>query len=228
MWLRFLGGLGTCFTISHPIGCYHRYNYRNNKYLQLNPIVLHNLIYICSWPIPHLSSVGHVLNRSRQESFLHVKHDITYQSGRDRTSGHSSHCRAIVPLIPSSLEGLIWGSTAGSIVIQCADGEKHGLFRSCCLFPASCNKMPQNYFLCIFPSWWITSRPDRGKVGKIEACLTMVKGRWTRWSRVFSDIKTAAWRVYCKLEALMGFRCRVDQSPFGTSEWTQEVRCVWL
>lgn len=114
MWQEFWG-LGTCFTISHPIGCNNGHSYGNNKYLQLNLTVLHNLIYIFSWPTTHLSSVGHVLNRSRQESLLHVKHDTTYQRGRDRRIGHSSHCRAIVPLMPSGLEGLIWGSTAGSI-----------------------------------------------------------------------------------------------------------------
>lgn len=114
-----LGGLGTCFTISHPIGCNNRHNYRNKYSVPTTKSHCTTeytiLIYISPWPTAHLSSVGHVLNRSRQESLLHVKHDTTYPSGRDRRIGHSSHFRAIVPLMPSGLEGLIWGSTKGSI-----------------------------------------------------------------------------------------------------------------
>lgn len=152
--------------------------------------------YICPWPIAHLSSVGHVLNGS-QESLIHVKHDTTYPSGRDRRSGHSSHCRAIVPLIPSGLEGLIWGSTAGSIVIQCADGEKHGLFRSCCLFPASCNKMPQNYCLCVFQ---VDGLPPPDRTGaKLEKLRLVNYGK-----RTVSTVKPCFLRYQnCCVESIL-------------------------
>lgn len=97
-------------------------------------------------------------------------------------------------------------------------------------FPASCNKMPQ-ILLLVFRVDEVAT-PDRtGQTqgGKNWGLLAIVKGRWARWSRVFSDIKTAACRVNWRL-ALMGFRCRVDHLHLEGhfSEWTQRVRCVWL
>jgi hypothetical protein len=87
------------------------------------------------------SSVGHVLYVAARIP-LHVKHDTT-STGRDMRIEHASQCRAIAPLMPSGLEGLIWGSTAGSIH---ADGESTA-FSDCVVFrPASCNKMPQRSF----------------------------------------------------------------------------------
>lgn len=170
-----LGGLGTCFTISHPIGCYNRHNYRNTKYLQLNPIVLHNLTYICPWrqslisPRSDICSIVAARNPSTREARYHIPK-------RERQED-----RTFLALSGDRAAGAVWlgGVDLGKyrrINIQYPDGEKHGLFRSCCFFfPASCNKMPQ-----IFPSRLINchSGSDRGKLGKIEApLLTIVKGR---------------------------------------------------
>lgn len=85
------------------------------------------------------------------------------------------------------------------------------------------------FFLLVFRVDEVAT-PDRtgANLDKNWGLLTIVKGRWARWSRVFSDIKTAACRVNWRL-ALMGFRCRVGHLHWGHfSEWTLRVRCVWL
>lgn len=74
--------------------------------------------------------------------------------------------------MPSGLEGLIWGSTVGSIP---ADAESTAFF-DCVFRPASCNKMPQKSFRVARVDD-CHSGPDRGQLENYDSIANYRKGR---------------------------------------------------
>lgn len=124
--------------------------------------------------------------------------------------------------MPSGLEGLIWGSTAGSI--QCADGEKHGLFRSRCLF--SC-VMQQNASKITFSRVDDCHAGSNRATGNFETSLLTIPKDGEHGEAVRRYVNCC---VQSKLEAGPN-EVSVPSDHLHLehfSEWTQQPRCVWL